>query len=133
MWVWIPYEQRFSFRWVFQLALPTLIPQHLRDWVKFVMKGGDSQARNESLLALVDIFLNAREGGCGWHIVHQDTKTNVPGVGSITKPNKKKWSSAVYKIQQWVYSWMRPEYVEDEDKKDLKMSFDAMCLLSTNP
>merc|ERR1712194_52874 len=34
----------------------------------------------------------------------------------ITKSNKKRWSSAVYKVQQWVYSWMRPGYVEDEDE-----------------
>ena len=60
MWVWIPNEQRCSFCWVFQLALPLLISQHLRDRVKFVMKDGDPQARNELLLALVDIFFRVQ-------------------------------------------------------------------------
>jgi hypothetical protein len=39
MWVLIPNQQRFSFRWEFQQAIPTLVPQWLRDRVKFFMKG----------------------------------------------------------------------------------------------
>ena len=32
------------------------------------MKDGDAQQRNEILRAMDGIFLNAIEGGCGWHI-----------------------------------------------------------------
>jgi hypothetical protein len=116
MWVWIPNEQRYSFRWVFQVAIPFLIPLFLRHRVKFVMKDGDPQARNELLISLVRLLPNAIEGGCGWHILNQGMKTNVPGVRSVTKSNQKKWKSALYKIKQWIYSWMRPGYVEEEDE-----------------
>ena len=68
MWIWIPNEQRMSFRWVFQHALSTLLPEHVRCRVLMIMKDGDMQQRNEIMLALSDMFPNAREAGCGWHI-----------------------------------------------------------------
>ena len=68
MWVWIPNEQRMSFRWVFQLAIPKLLPAHARRRVRFIMKDGDPQQRNELLSVLLPLFPNAREGSCGWHI-----------------------------------------------------------------
>ncbi len=32
------------------------------------MKDGDAQQQNEILKALKEVFPNAVEGGCGWHI-----------------------------------------------------------------
>ncbi len=49
LWVFIPNQQQFSFRWVFQDAIPTLLPKWLRDRVVFVMKDVDAQQRNEIL------------------------------------------------------------------------------------
>ena len=69
MWIWIPNEQRMSFRWVFQHALSTLLPKHARNRVKLIMKDGDMQARNEVMLALSELFPNAKEASCGYHIV----------------------------------------------------------------
>ena len=63
MWVWIPNEQRISFRWVFQHAVPKLIPKWLRNRVRFIMKDGDPQQRNEIIQSLLSIFVNAIEGG----------------------------------------------------------------------
>ena len=64
----MPNEQRFSFRWVFQFAIPTLIPQWIRDRVIFIMKDGDPQQRNEILYSMLNVFPNASEGSCGFHI-----------------------------------------------------------------
>ena len=68
LYIWIPNEQRISFRWCFQHAIPNLIPQYIRERVLFIMKDGDPQQRNEILYALLSVFPNAKEGGCGWHI-----------------------------------------------------------------
>jgi len=68
LWVWIPNEQRISFRWVFQIAIPKLLPESARKRVRFLMKDGDPQQRNEILSVIIDLFPGAREGGCGWHI-----------------------------------------------------------------
>lgn len=39
-------------------------------------------------------------------------KMYVPGVTAVSKRGQDKWKSVVRKIKQWVYSWMRPGYVE---------------------
>jgi hypothetical protein len=39
----------------------------------------------------------------------------VPDVG-INACNLQKWTRVVRKIQKWIYSWMTPGYVEDEDE-----------------
>ena len=42
--------------------------------------------------------------------------SKVPGITSITKVNQPRWTSVVRKIHQWIYSWMKPGYVEDEEE-----------------
>ena len=68
MWVWIPNQQQFSFRWVFQFAIKELIPKWIRERVEFIMKDGDPQQRNEILIALKNVFTRAIEGTCGFHV-----------------------------------------------------------------
>ena len=68
LWLLIPNQQRFSFRWVFQHAIPNLIPKWLRDRVTFIMKDGDAQQQNEINHAMTNVFVNAKDGNCGFHI-----------------------------------------------------------------
>ena len=91
----MPNEQRFSFRWVFQHAIPNLIPKVYRDRVKYLMKDGDPQQRNEALYALQNIFVNAREGGCGYHIVQKSFERHVPSVNHLSDPGKQLWGQCV--------------------------------------
>jgi hypothetical protein len=62
MWIFIPNQQRFSFHWVVQEAVPTLIPKWLRDHVVFFMKDADPQQRNKILEVMKTGFVNASEG-----------------------------------------------------------------------
>jgi hypothetical protein len=78
MWIFIPNQQRFGFRWVFKEALPKLGPKWLRECVLFFMKDGDPQQCNEILSAMKHVFVNASEGTCGFHLVHMGWRTNVP-------------------------------------------------------
>ena len=41
---------------------------------------------------------------------------HVPGLNSIVPSCQSKWKSAVIKIKQLLYSWMKPGYVESEDE-----------------
>ncbi len=71
VWIFIPNQQQFSFRWVFQQsAIPVLLPKWLRDRATFFMKDTDPQQRNELLGELKNVFVNATEGTCGFHIVN---------------------------------------------------------------
>ena len=53
----MPNQQRFSFRWVFQHAIPNLIPKWLRDCVQFIMKDGNPQQQNDILHPLENVLL----------------------------------------------------------------------------
>ena len=52
----------------------------------------------------------------------------VPGLNSVSEKSRDIWRSALRKVQQWVYSWMKPGYVEDED--ELKISKFLLLQLS---
>ena len=55
------FDGYFSMRYLFSYHNPS-------DRVRFIMKDGDPQQRNEIIRALMEVFPNAKEGGCGWHI-----------------------------------------------------------------
>ena len=116
LWIWIPNQQRFSFRWVFQHALNTLIPKIHRDRVRFIMKDGDNQQRNEVLMALKQFFPNASEGGCGYHIVHNTWYKYVPKVTTLLMRYHDNFKKITSHILRWVYSWMQPSFVENSEE-----------------
>ena len=99
-----------------------LLPKWLRDRVVFFMKDGDQQQRNEILGAMTNVFVNAVEGTSGFHVVNMGWKKHVPPIG-ISHCNLKKWTVAVTKIHSWIYSWMRPGCVEDEEEYNISKHF----------
>ena len=46
----------------------------------------------------------------GWH-------ANIRAC--IKKKHLKQWNKVVKKIQSWIYSWMKPRYVEDADEYEI--------------
>ncbi len=56
-----PQSTDFSFRWVFQEDIPTLVPKWLRDRIHFFMKDADPQQHNEIQSAMSTHFVNATE------------------------------------------------------------------------
>jgi hypothetical protein len=101
MWIFIPNQQRSSFRWVFKEALPKLVPKWLREHVLFFMKDGDPQQRNEILSAMKSVFVNASEGTCGFHVVYMGWGTNVSTGVNVLSPQKlKMWSSIVQQVHK---------------------------------
>ena len=43
-------------------------------------------------------------------------KVHVAGEMAVTSFNRERYLSVLRKIQQWLYSFMKPGYVEDEDE-----------------
>ncbi len=66
-WIFIPNQKCFCFKWVFAHVIPLLITFQIQRRVQ-IMKDGDAQQWNDILKALKEVFPNAIEGGCGWHI-----------------------------------------------------------------
>jgi hypothetical protein len=120
MWIFIPNQQRFSFRWVFKEALPKLVPEWLMERVLFFMKDGDPQQCNEILLAMKRVFVNASEGTCGFHVLHMGWRSNVPScVNVLSAPKLRMWSFIIQQVHKWLYSWMTPGNVEDEEEYEI--------------
>jgi hypothetical protein len=120
MWIFIPNQQRFSFRWVFKEALPKLVPKWLREHVLFFMKDSNPQLLNEILSAMKCVFLNASEGTCRYHVINMGWRTNVPtGVNLLSPKKLRMQSSIVQQVHKWIYSWMTPGNVEDEEEYEL--------------
>jgi hypothetical protein len=70
--------------------------------------------------AMKNIFVNATEGTSGYHLVHMGWKCNIPNcVNLIHMPRLKAWSCIVCQIQSWIYTWMTPVNVEDEDEYEI--------------
>ncbi len=120
MWIFIPNQQGFSFRWVFKEALPKLAPKWLGERVLFFMKDGDPQQCNEILSAMKSVFLNASEGTCGFHVINMGWRTNVPtGVNELSPQKLRMWSSIVQQVHKWIYSWMTLGNMEDKEEYEL--------------
>jgi hypothetical protein len=84
------------------------------------MKDADPQQRNEIQSAMRNIFVNASEGTCGYHLVNMGWKHTIPNCVNLLHPSQlKAWSCIVRLIQSWVYSWMTPGNVEDEDEYEI--------------
>jgi hypothetical protein len=86
MWIFIPNQQRFSFRWMFKEALPKLVLKWLMECVLFFMKDGDPQQCNEILSAMKSVFVNASEGTWGFYVVHMGWMTNAPTGVNVLSP-----------------------------------------------
>ncbi|KAL7546985.1 hypothetical protein ACHAWF_010307 [Thalassiosira exigua] len=123
LWIWIPNQRRFTFRWVFQHAIPQLIPQAHRNRVKFIMKDGNPQQRNEIIGALREVFPRAEEGGCGYHIVTIRWGEHVPGVSLISKRGQDAWKKVVNHIQGYV----------DSDEEYHISKYLLLCFIASAP
>ena len=80
------------------------------------MKDGDQQQWNK-ILGATNVFVNAVEGTCVFHVVNMGRKKHVPPIG-ISNLNLKKWT-VVVNMHSWIYSWMRPGHVEDEEEYNI--------------
>lgn len=119
MWIWIPNQRRFSFRWVFQHVFPKLVPKKFRDRVRLIMADGDFQQRNEILKSTEGVFRNAVFGTCGFHIVTLGFKKHGPSANSVSSHLQERWKSVCDRVKEWCYSWMKPGYCEDNDEFQL--------------
>ncbi len=123
MWIFIPNQQRFSFRWVFKEVLPKFVPKWLRERVLFFMKDGDLQQPNEILSAMKSVLVNASEGTCGFHVVNMGWRTNVPTGVYVLSPQKlRMWSPIVQQVHKWIYSWMTLGNMENKEEYELSKS-----------
>ena len=63
---------------------------------------------------------------CGFHIVTLGWSSNCSTSNILSKKVQSRWATVVKRIQTWIYSWMNPGRVEDDDEYAIHK-----CLLIT--
>ncbi len=80
------------------------------------------------------IFVNATEGTYGFHVVHKGWKKNIPYCCNLLTPSKmNKWLSVVHQIPNWIYSWMNPGNVKDDDEYTISKFLLEELISSSKP
>ena len=114
--LFMPNEKRATFRWIFKYVLPSLVDKALFKRTKYIMADGDAQQRNEVLGAIQTYMPNAIIGGCGWHIVDRGWLRGGFSNKGMSQAIVDRWNTVRKTIFTWIYSWMRPEFVETESE-----------------
>jgi len=118
--IFLPSEQKWIFRWIFQNCLPALLGETVTKRNKVVMTDGDSHC--------YDAFKEAAcHGGpwegsvnilCQWHLLSYAWKREVSIFAPVAKPHLNIMASTSYKwIQSWFYDIeTRAEFVESHHR-----------------
>lgn len=65
------------FRWLFQVALPSLVGNDVLESIKICITDGDSQETSQLDYAIEQVMKRAIRIHCAWHIVSQGLKKQV--------------------------------------------------------
>ena len=114
--LFMPNEKRATFRWVFKYVLPSLVDKSFFKRTRYIMADGDAQQKNEVLGAIQTYIPNAILGGCGWHIVDRGWLRGGFSNKGMSPTQMDKWNIVRKTIFSWIYSWMRPGFVESESE-----------------
>lgn len=105
----VPNERAWMFRWLFQVAIPSLLGNSFCEKVQLQITDGDSQETSQLDQALKTVFKNSKRRRCGWHIVEKGWDRNVSGLG---RSQEAKHIESV--VKRWIYSLMKDVETEDE-------------------
>ena len=105
----VPNERAWMFRWLFQIATPSLLGAGSCDLVRLQITDGDAQETSQLDDALKTVFKISKRRRCGWHIIEKGWERNVSGLG---RSNEAKHIECV--VKKWLYSLMKDIETDDE-------------------
>jgi hypothetical protein len=105
----VPNERAWLFRWLFQVATPSLLGTSSCELVQLQITDGDSQETSQLDQALKTVFKNSKRRRCGWHIIEKGWERNVAGLG---RTKEAKHIESV--VKHWIYSLMKDIETEAE-------------------
>jgi hypothetical protein len=108
LWVWLPNQKRFSFRWVFKFVLTSIFDPHAFRRMQLVMVDGDPQQRSELSKVIMDYMPDAMDGDYGWQIVEEGWKAHGPGKTAVIEKKRDAYNLFKKRVKDWCYSWMTP-------------------------
>lgn len=132
--VWIPDQRRVSFRYVFRVALPKILPKHVLARVMFLMCDGDPQQNSELRNALPLLFPKAFIALCVYHLVNMGWNRRVCSAKFNSKRSKHSdaWMTFTKQVHAWLYSFARPGYCVSQEEYEISKYMLILCLTSNH-
>jgi hypothetical protein len=128
----LPSEQAWAYKWLFQTVFPVLIGKEVLKKISIIVTDGDSQEITQLEDAVNKYCPDVRRLRCSWHIIDRGwhKKVNVPLGGHSRRKRplhlkgKKRRAAApltvlnktARTIYRWLFSWAQPSYCENEDE-----------------
>ena len=129
--VFMPCEQSWAYRWLFQTVFPTLFGRSLLADVKSIITDGNSQEISQLEDAMHQYFTSAIRIRCSWHIIDRGWQQHLSWLhmGKSKKGNKNAWRMAAagedcmpdhhyisQVIHHWMITWAPPRYCIDSSE-----------------
>jgi hypothetical protein len=105
----VPNERAWLFRWLFQVATPSLLGASSCDLVRLQITDGDSQETSQLDDALKTVFKISKRRRCGWHIIDRGWERIVSSIG---RSKAAKHIEGAFKY--WLYSLMKDIETDEE-------------------
>ena len=128
----LPNEQAWSFKWLFQVVCPALLGQETLDDVNIVLTDGDSQQILMLENAIKLYFPDTYRGRCSWHIIdrgwtknvklamggHKNGKRPLHLKGTRRKKPRKltEQNRVARKLYRWIFSWAQADYCDSREE-----------------
>ena len=103
----LPNEQAWVFRWIFNDVLPKMFGSTVINQIKVVISDGDSQEYEQIDNAIDEYMPLVFRQRCGWHIVEKGWQNRVLGVLSFSEDHRGFYYKVVKQLKGWMYSWMK--------------------------
>ena len=128
----LPSEQSWACKWLFQTVFPALIGKDVLDKISVVITDGDSQEITQLENAVEKFFRNVYRLRCSWHIIDRgwQKRVKIPLGGQVRRKRpdhlhgqSRRKASALTElnktartIYRWIFSWAQPSYCESEEE-----------------
>jgi hypothetical protein len=128
----LPSEQSWAYKWLFQTVFPALIGKDVLNKINIVVTDGDSQEITQLESAVSKYCPNVYRLRCSWHIIdrgwarhvtvplggHSRKKRPVHRKGKVRQkaPPLTECNKTARTIYRWMFSWAQPSYCESEEE-----------------
>ena len=128
----LPSEQSWAYKWLFQTVFPVLIGKEVLQKISIIVTDGDSQEITQLEDAVNKFCPTVKRIRCSWHIIdrgwHKKVKVPLGGHSRRKRPphlkgQKRRAGPALTEtnktartIYRWLFSWAQPSYCENEEE-----------------
>lgn len=120
---YLPSRSRFVYNWLWNEAIPQLLPEEGRHQIQLVVMDNDEREHGTFQGAISKHYPKAMRRVCGFHVITQALLSSRTSIGAPT--NSSEESAAIAKhFKGWLYSWLVDGGIENEaefvtSKRDL--------------